>query len=221
MKKLSELPLRDRKHAKTKLALMNNAVKLLEFKTLDEISVKEICDSVMISEGTFFNYFSKKSDLLIYFIKLWTIEVIWRARKNSKKHKGLKVIETVFELTFSGKTIGNFGLMNEIIAYFARLRESVPNYSLTLAEKLMAFPDLKGIEEIEEGGLNIVFIPFLMEAVELGELPPNTDINLVSISLSSIFLGVPLIMKDATGDEIVKMYLSQLSILWAGLNSQK
>lgn len=61
---LAQLSLREKKYAKTKLALLDAATERIGEKTFDAISVKELCEQAEVSEATFFNYFPKKQDLL-------------------------------------------------------------------------------------------------------------------------------------------------------------
>ena len=69
--------LRERKFAKTRLALAEAASLHLEAAPLENLSVKSLCERVQISEATFLNYFPKKEDLVIYLDRLWTLELNW------------------------------------------------------------------------------------------------------------------------------------------------
>ena len=64
------------------------------------MSIKEICEEVQISEGTFFNYFPKKNDILNYFIALWSIEVKFYINELDQE-KPLEAIENAFIFTCS------------------------------------------------------------------------------------------------------------------------
>ena len=57
--------LREKKHAQTKLAILTEFITHLESgKPIDELSNKEICNRVNISEATFYNYFPQKKEIL-------------------------------------------------------------------------------------------------------------------------------------------------------------
>ena len=79
MVKLEEIPLRERKSARIKLALLDAALERMLKRPFAEITVKELCEAVEISEVTFFNYFHAKNELLRYYLRLWSVEVFWRA----------------------------------------------------------------------------------------------------------------------------------------------
>jgi hypothetical protein len=84
---------------------------------------------------------------------------------------------------------------------------------------MMAFRDLAGIEDIEEDSLEAVFRKALQQAVDGGELPPNTLIAAAMVGLVSIFYGVPLAIQHSSPATIGPMYRQQLALLWAGLRS--
>lgn len=71
------ITLREKKFARTKLALMRAAVARLRVKSFNDVTVKELCEEAQVSEATFFNYFPKKDDVLRYFIQIWMVEVTW------------------------------------------------------------------------------------------------------------------------------------------------
>jgi len=59
--KEKEYPLREKKHARTKITIMAAFIKCLEKTRFEDISIRQICKSVEVSEGTFFNYFPRRS----------------------------------------------------------------------------------------------------------------------------------------------------------------
>jgi AcrR family transcriptional regulator len=215
-----QFSLRERKFARTKLALLQAALERMRGKKLDEIPVKELCDEVEVSEATFFNYFPKKSDLLHYLIKVWTIEVAWQAKTTVGEECGLSFIEQVFDYT--GKKLAEHPrLMLEIIAHMAL--EPHPsacpktNPELSLAEKLQAFPECAGVECVPELALPEVFRGPLERAVARGELPAKADIEAAVLALLGIFFGVPLWLGPHDSEKIRPAYHRQLKLLWAGL----
>src|SRR5687767_1736079 len=94
-----QLPLRQRKFAQTKLGLLDAAMAAIRSRSLEEVTVRELCDRVSISEGSFFNYFPKKPDVLTYYVQLWSIEMAWHAEQLAAAAGGLAAIEEIFVLT--------------------------------------------------------------------------------------------------------------------------
>ncbi len=208
------LPLRERKHARTKVGLLHAAIQRLDERTFEEISVKELCAAVEISEPSFFNYFPKKSDLLTYFIQLWTVETAWAA-----KHAGgcgLRAIEAVFQHTATSVQ-EHPRVMLEIIAHQTRMPETPDLHDVGPAERLLAFPELDGIEDLPARGLESILPGHLAEAVERGDLPATTDIGVVTAALASIFFGVPLVFARHQASDIGAMYQRQIDLLWRGV----
>jgi AcrR family transcriptional regulator len=210
--------LRERKFARTRLSLAEAATRHLEAASFESLSVKALCERVQISEATFFNYFPRKEDLIIYLDRLWTLELNWYGRQAAEQHKGLPVIEALFRYT-SIQIQKKPGLMGEIIAHEARARERTQGLEITTAERMLAFSDLSGIEGLSDDSLESLLRNSLQAAIDLGDLPPNTAMAAAMVALVSIFYGVPLAMQHANPAAIGAMYRQQLALLWAGLRA--
>ena len=208
--------LRERKFAKTRLALAEAASHHLEAAPLESLSVKSLCERVQISEATFFNYFPKKEDLVIYLDRLWTLELNWYGQQAMQQHRGLAGIESLFRYT-SLQIQKKPGLMGEIIAHEARSRQRQQGPEITQAERLLAFSDLDGIESSPDDSLEGLLRDSLQAAIEQGELPENTAISSAMVGLVSIFYGVPLALQHSNPAAIAAMYRQQLELLWNGL----
>lgn len=220
MKREKKLTLRETKYAKTKLALLNAALGLIRKKPFDEIAVAELCDTAEVSYATFFNYFGKKSDLLVYFIQLWSVEVAWHARQTAIKDGGLRSIEAIFDYTARQCEEGP-EIMGEIIALMARRRPGsiVRPLPLTEAEKRIRFPHIDNFKGLGDMGVESVFPPLIAASVKKGELPASTDGDTVLEALASIFLGVPVALASYGPGNYKEAYRRQLRLLWAGIRS--
>jgi AcrR family transcriptional regulator len=210
--------LRERKFARTRLALAEIVTHHLENAPLDALSVKSLCERAQISEATFFNYFPRKEAIVVYLDKLWSLELNWYGLQVAGQQKGLSVIEALFRYA-AIQIQKKPGLMGEIIAYQARERTRTALPDITPAERFLAFRDLAGIEDIGADSLESVFRRALQQAVDQGELPPNTLPAAAMLGLASIFYGVPLAIQQTNPAAIGPMYRQQLALLWAGLRS--
>jgi AcrR family transcriptional regulator len=208
--------LREKKFARTRLALAQATTNHLEAAAFETLSVKALCERVQISEATFFNYFPRKEDLIVYLDRLWTLELNWYGQQAAQQRQGLAVIEALFRYT-AIQVQKKPGLMGEIIAHEARAREHQPGPTITLAERMLAFADLDGIEQLRDDSLEILLRTALQAAINNGELPDNTAIAAAMVGLVSIFYGVPLAMQHGNPAAIGAMYRQQLQILWEGL----
>jgi len=210
--------LRERKFARTRLALAEEVTRHLEAASFESLSVKALCERVQISEATFFNYFPKKEDLIVYLDRLWTLELNWYGEQAALQGRGLAVIEALFRYT-SIQIQKKPGLMAEIIAHEALSRERRDSTEITLAERMMAFSDLQGIEALSDQSLETLLRMSLEAAIEAGDLPANMAIPAAMVGLVSIFYGVPLAVQHSNPAAIGAMYRQQLELLWGGLQS--
>jgi len=212
---LAALPLRQRKYARTKHGLLQAALARLRHTSLDAINAKDLCADVGISEASFFNYFPRKPDLLVYFIQLWSIEVTARARAVLAERGAIAAIEEVFRHT-AEQARSNPKVFPEIIGYQARTTEPPTLGEITLAERLLAFPGQPGIEDAPAGGIQTVFPPLVHAAVAAGELPAHTDEQQAFVALASVFFGVPMLVRHAPA-AMADTFRYQLSLVWTGL----
>lgn len=220
MEKKTKPALRETKYAKTKLALLGAALELIRHKPFDEIAVTELCEAAEVSYATFFNYFARKNDLLVYFIQLWSVEVAWVAQGVAAKGGGLKAIEAIFDHTARQCEDGP-EIMGEIIALMARRRPDsiVRPAPLTEVEKRIRFPQIENFEGLAQMGLDSVLPPHIASAVKKGELPASTDKDAALEALATIFLGVPVVLSVYGPGKYKDAYHRQLELLWAGIRA--
>ena len=221
MTALGDIPLRQRKKARTRLALLDAFLERLRQKPMSEITVKELCEAAEVSEWTFFNYFPRKNDLFTYFTRLWSIETTWQARRAAGGVEGLAAIEAVFDraaLVFEE----NPRLLLEMAIFIASepQKAATKKKMISQAERLLRFPDLEGIEDIPQGNITSIFSANLKAALAAGELPEGADVEAAILNLEAIFYGLPmrLAMRNIL-HTVAVAYRRQLKILWAGLRA--
>jgi AcrR family transcriptional regulator len=213
------LSLRERKHAKTKVTLTMAFVERLKSARLDDISIKEVCDSIDVSEATFFNYFPAKIDLIYYYQQLALLKIIWDTQQRAKKDSPLYRIDVMFDVLV--QQIKHPYLLYELISIFVGQKVKPKLIDIPLAERLYAFPDCKGIEDIPLFLLEDFLHENLMKAVKEGELPKEVDCNYVLICLMAIIVGVPLAISYENFNALGSYYKQQLSFLWKGLGRKE
>jgi AcrR family transcriptional regulator len=212
-------PLRERKHAKTKVALTMAFVERLKSARLDDISIKEVCDSVEVSEATFFNYFPAKIDLIYYYQQLALLKIIWDTQRRAKKDSPLHRIDVMFDVLV--QQIKHPYLLYELISIFVGQKVKPKLIDISLAERLYAFPNCKGIEDIHIMSLEDFLYKNLEEAAKQGELPTGVDLNDVLVMLMMIIVGVPLAISYERFNTLGPYYKKQLSFLWKGLGRKE
>lgn len=219
MKEPRSLPLRERKFATTKLGLLRAAVDELRAHPLEEISVRDLCAAAGISEASFFNYFPRKADLLAYFVRIWALEIAWHARRAVEARGALAAIEELFART-AREVARHPALMAEIVAFQARLEAPPGPVELSRAERLLAFPDLEGIEDVPAGHLGTLLPELIDRAVAGGELPAEVDRAVVLATLATVFFGVPVVLRHVEPGRVEELYRAELEVIWAGLRAR-
>jgi AcrR family transcriptional regulator len=210
--------LREKKFARTRLALAGALTEALTRESFAEVSVKSLCRAAEVSEATFFNYFQRKQDLMSYLAHLWFLELGWHIRAGSPDSGGLRGIDELFART--AKTCAaKPGVFKELLIWIAQGGNQPESLQLTAIEKRLAFPDLQGIEDIPVRGIDAWLVGQIEGAIAAGDLPANTLIPTVLASLLAILLGVPLTLLASDPDKIGGMYRQQLTLLWAGVRA--
>lgn len=215
------LSLRERKYAQTKLALLRAATERMKVKPLDVISVKELCDAIPVSEMTFYNYFPKKTDLLVYYFQVTTLEAAWYLQHAVKNKTHLEMVEECFDF-MARKLVADPSVMTETLAHFGQEREA-PNFTtLSKAEQILALPHLPGIEDlsVEDTRIETIIEPYLEQAIEQGELPDDLDLNTVMIMVFSIFVGLVMNLHLTEPELIRPLCRRQVRLLWAALRAE-
>ncbi len=210
------IPLRARKRAQTRLALVDALLDRLSKKTIEEIFVSDLAEMANISQGTFFNYFPSKADLLTHFIQLWSLKMSAMARQIEKDvDRYLTAIEALFVAT-AEEVAPHPQVMLEIIAHQARMPTNLQLTPIELAERVLFLPNEDDVESLSDAGLGQLLPPLLQAAIENGELPSSCNIDTLTLAAVSVFFGVPLIFARRQPQAIAPLYRQQLALVWAG-----
>ena len=217
--------LREKKHARTKIALMNAFIERLRNSRFEDIAIKDACKNAEISEGTFFNYFPGKIDVITYYVNLMTMKLIWKARQKTSKGKYIVLINAFFKEMADEFT--KLDITYELISIMVVQHEKPKKTALTDIEKHLVFPDLAGIEDIAPLMIDEFFRECMEGALKNGELPESVNIDNTLVSLVTIMVGTMIAVKfsDVVKFKDVKSvkhhYLRQLQMLWTGLGIKK
>jgi AcrR family transcriptional regulator len=213
--------LRERNYAQTKLALLQAAIRKIEDRPLADISVKELCEAVPVSELTFYNYFSKKTDLLVYYIQIIALETAWYLNNAVKSKTSLEMIEACIDF-LARKVAAEPLMMSETLAFFGQEREHPELGALSNVEQVLAFPNLPGIEELDvhDSRIESLVEPYLRKAIASGELPKELDVNEVLLMVTSIFTGLVMNLHLTEPELIKPLCQRQLRLLWTALRAE-
>ncbi len=215
MKQLQDIPLRERKNAKTKLAILDAAIRQMSKRPLEDIPVKDMCERASVSEVTFYNYFHKKTDLLDYYLKLLSIELSWRVA-NKEGLSNFEKLALIYDVT-ADKISANPTLMGEMIVHITRNPGRIDCSDVGDAEKLIAFKDFKGVTETPNRCIGELLRDLIVDSVKSGELPENTEVDTALLLIASVLYGVAITLLPDNPDKIKKTYAKQLKLIWRGL----
>jgi len=210
--------LRQTKYAKTKIALARAFLKRLKSTRLQDISIKDICKVVEISEGTFYNYFPNKIDLTRYIERLILLKIAWQIKQ---KEDSLKVLESIeYGFCLIAEEIKRPFLFYEIVSLHAAQRVKFKKAVLfSQAEKYFAFPGYKGIETISVVTLDTLFMSLIVKAQEGGIISKKYKVADILINLMAVFVGVPLVIQEEEFGGLDKLYREQLALLWKAVKT--
>jgi len=215
-----EYSLREKKHAKTKIAIMNAFIKRLEKTRFDDISIRQICKSVEISEGTFFNYFPEKIDIINYYMNLMFLKIIWKARKDTAQVQYLSLINATFS-ELAAELLNCNNIVYQLISLMIIQQERPRTVEISRLERSIFFPGSEGIDNIRVILVDDFLKECLQGAVKNGELSKTIKIDDVLISLMTILSGTLLAAKFTDIKDRSYHYLRQLKFLWDGLGVKR
>ena len=212
--------LRVKKYARTKAALTMAFIEKLKHSRFEDISIREICHDVEVSEGTFFNYFDEKIDVVNYYLHLVDLKIIWKTRSRDHGGDRLALIDLAFD-NLAGMVISP-NLVSEIITAMVRQKASPQRMAISPLEKRYAFEDCSGIENEPTMRLEDFFRASIEAAVKNNELSARQDVEDVVVSLKTILVGTLLAARrDKANRNLDYHYRRQLALLWKGLGRKE
>ena len=212
-----DFSLREKKYARTKIALVQEFMDRMKTTRFSEIPIKEVCEKVEVSEGTFYNYFHHKMEILEYYFILAFLKVIWTVENDEGRKNYRQKIEYIFD--HIANEIQEPFMFYEIMSvktseHLMRKEEM----ELTEVEKVLAFPDCEGIEHISTSRIDQYFEKILKAAQKDKQLPAGVSVDDLLVSLMSTMIGVPLTIETEDFGKLKKLFGTQLSLLWGGLD---
>ena len=215
-----DLSRRERRPAEKRLALLDAAVLATRRTPLAAVPIAALCEAADVSNGTFFHYFRQKSDLWVYFLKLWSIELGWRLDRWADAERGRASIEAIFDWTAQGIEAHPRFLL-EVVGVLAERGQTdwFDVVEVTRADVLLRFADAPGIEQVAPLPPSELLRAEVARAIARRELPARTDANGAALLLQSVFTGVPLALARSPR-RIAGQYRTQVRVVWNGLGGR-
>jgi len=202
------LPARTRKAARTRVGLLDAMLNALQRTPFDGITTQELCDAVGITQPTFFKYYPLKTDLLVGFVHVWSIELQHRMAALDTGHERL---ETLFGVT-AEHMVEHPRIMREIIAHQMRMDAPPTLAAPTQAELLLRFPDVDGIELLSPVGIDGLIARALHHAQARAELDTSDEeLPVLTSLLVAAFFGIPAVRHEQ--DAVTALYRQALDRL--------
>jgi len=204
------ISLREKKKAKTKLALLEGCLERIGEGTFRSVLVEDICQHAEVSKVTFFKFFPQKEDLLTYFMSIWQAECFVELSNSSRR--GLEAIRYIFaKVIEDGKK--HPGIMLSLISFLSeqRMHPCVP--ALSEAELFLLFPDEANRSVIAERSLYDIFKKSVEEARADGHLTTRVSDEEAVVLLFSMFYGAYLSAHLFRANDFMAFYEMHLKSL--------
>lgn len=213
---MENLSLRERKFAKTKINITNNVIGKLAKTPFDNISIKEVCHEVEISEATFYNYFPKKTDIIDYFTSLRLYRHFWTLKQVDKDNTDpILTIKRFFEILADNIEIPVF---NEIFAFYVKEQHhDNMRTDISVSEKIYAFPECEGIENLKQKNTRQFLTEQIEDAIAKKILKPDTDVYKLATILLIILYGSLIFAVTDKKNDIKTYYETQLNSTFESL----
>lgn len=181
---MERFSLREKKRALLKTAFLEEMLRLLKTKELNEISLEELCLNINTTKVTFFNYFNYKEQVLDYFVKKWLYDRSYEVY--CKKFQGEDGLYNVFRTINVDIDLGK-KIMISLISYYCKLTEKPPNIEISPYEYYL-FNQEAFQQKVEPLTLGQVFSYYLSG---IKTINPNNHKEII-FQLISLMYGVPI-----------------------------
>lgn len=208
--------IREIKKGKLKLEILDKTLHLIKEKPFERIKVVDICHEVGISEVTFFKYFRKKEEVLLYFMLVWNFKRSMRLKKEGHK-KGISGIYSIFQDI--SNTNNALRIMVTLISFIAMQKEKLAAIKLEEYDKEVISQEKTQYENSED--LDMQMFHLIEEAIEYEEIQADVNIEELTKVLSGIFYGVPLITYASSSKDLFEDYRCSLDYVFKGIIIKK
>ncbi|GGG72576.1 TetR/AcrR family transcriptional regulator [Paenibacillus radicis (ex Gao et al. 2016)] len=206
---LADIPLRELKKARNKVALYEASLSLMGEKMFREVMLDDICREAEVSRVTFFKYFQRKEDLLLYFMRVWLTE-----RMIEIEAEGMSGFTAVRHLMgkVAEQNRERGGLMPSLISFLAEMKMHPSMPEMSKAEILLLFP-----HHVELGSRSPnmfdLFRQCMTEAQMSGSLRNGITVERAVQLLFTVFYGAFLTAQLYDSPDVADVYETHLFML--------
>ncbi|MCG7381492.1 TetR/AcrR family transcriptional regulator [Paenibacillus sp. ACRRY] len=204
-----DISLRELKKAKNKIALYEAGLSLMKDRMFSQVMIEDICKTAEISKVTFFKFYQRKEDLLIYFMRVWLTERIIEIEQEGKK--GSQAFRHLLAEVAKEHQVRP-GMMPSLISFLAEQNMQPCMPELSQAEVSLLFP---GHEEAgsQSPNMYVLFQQFMKEEQQVGKLNKSITLEESVQICFTIFYGAFLTAQLYNSAEIGRFYDTHLGLL--------
>ncbi|KOP69156.1 transcriptional regulator [Bacillus sp. FJAT-18019] len=205
----SEIPLRELKKATNKITLYEAALSMMRDRMFSQVMLEDICKRAEISKVTFFKFYQRKEELLIYFMRIWLTKRIIEI--NAEGKRGFQAFRHLLYQVAKEHQIRP-GMMPSLISFLAEQNMQPCMPELSPAEVSLLFP---GHEEAGSKSPNMydLFQQFMKEEDQAGRLNKALTLEQAVQICFTIFYGAFLTAQLYNSTEIDRFYETHLGLL--------
>ena len=195
--------LRETRKKELKELIFLKAVQLFQERGYENVTVQDITTACGIAKGTFFNYFPKKENILLFLgdsqIELWNESLKMYENVEHPKERIKLVLGDLLD-----RFTGHGELMNHAVFEIIKSNYLVEN-------------ELKSIQQLQESLSSII-----TAAKETGKLNSPWDINIITSTIMSTYfytlMSQSLLHSNETNAK--NILNQQLDVIWEGINQK-
>lgn len=204
-----DITLRELKKAKNKIALYEAGLSLMKDRMFSQVMIEDICKSAEISKVTFFKFYQRKEDLLIYFMRVWLTERIIEIEQEGKK--GFHAFRHLLSEVAKEHQVRP-GMMPSLISFLAEQNMQPCMPELSRAEVSLLFP---GQEEAgsQSPNMYVLFEQFMKDEHQAGKLNYTLTLEQAVQICFTIFYGAFLTAQLYNSTDIGRFYETHLALL--------
>ncbi|KOR90823.1 transcriptional regulator [Paenibacillus solani] len=205
----SDIPLRELKKATNKITLYEAALSMMRDRMFSQVMLEDICKRAEISKVTFFKFYQRKEELLIYFMRIWLTKRIIEI--NAEGKRGFQAFRHLLYQVAKEHQIRP-GMMPSLISFLAEQNMQPCMPELSPAEVSLLFP---GHEEAGSKSPNMydLFQQFMKEEDQAGRLNKALTLEQAVQICFTIFYGAFLTAQLYNSTEIDRFYETHLGLL--------
>ena len=195
--------LRETRKKELKELIFLKAVQLFQERGYENVTVQDITTACGIAKGTFFNYFPKKENILLFLgdsqIELWNESLKAYENVEHPKERIKLVLGNLLD-----RFTGHGDLMQHAVFEIIKSNYLVEN-------------EVKSIQQLQEGLSSII-----AEAKATGKLNSKWDIHIITSTIMSTYFYTLMSHSLLHANEInAKNILNQqLDVVWEGINQK-